>query len=108
MVAAVKERGLLILDATREGSRQVAAMATQAGAATVRADVILDRVPTRKAIDAKLRELEQTARATGLAVAVGHPYPSTFERLVNWIDLARKAGFEIVPLSALVNKQKII
>lgn len=108
VVAAVKERGLLILDATREGSRQVAAMATQAGAATVRADVILDRVPTRKAIDAKLRELEQTARATGLAVAVGHPYPSTFERLVNWIDLARKAGFEIVPLSALVNKQKII
>lgn len=108
VVAAVKERGLLILDATREGSRQVAAMATQAGAATVRADVILDRLPTRKAIDAKLRELEQTARATGLAVAVGHPYPSTFERLVNWIDLARKAGFEIVPLSALVNKQKII
>lgn len=108
VVAAVKERGLMILDATREGSRQVAAMATQAGVPTARADVILDRVPTRKAIDAKLRELEKVARATGLAVAVGHPYPSTFERLLNWIDLARKAGFEIVPLSALANKQKII
>jgi hypothetical protein len=108
VLAALKERGLMILDATREGSRQVAAMSVQAGAPTARADVILDRVPTRKAIDAKLRELEQVARATGLAVAVGHPYPSTFERLVNWIELARKAGFEIVPLSALANKQKII
>jgi polysaccharide deacetylase 2 family uncharacterized protein YibQ len=70
--------------------------------------VLLDSRPTRKAIDDNLRRLDQLARNTGVAVAVGRPYPSTFERLVNWIELARKAGIQIVPLSSLANKQKII
>jgi polysaccharide deacetylase 2 family uncharacterized protein YibQ len=108
ILAEVKERGLMVVDAMREASRDVATLAAQSGAPVARADVLLDSRPTRKAIDDNLRRLEQLARNTGVAVAVGRPYPSTFERLVNWIELARKAGIQIVPLSSLANKQKII
>jgi len=108
VVAALKERGLMMIDGSVEAGRAVPTMAVQAGAPVARADVILDSVPSRKAIDAQLARLEQIVRNNGVAVAVGHAYPSTFERLHNWIALARKAGIGVVPLSALANKQKIL
>tara|TARA_R110000787_G_scaffold16622_41_gene51409 strand:+ start:3970 stop:5535 length:1566 start_codon:yes stop_codon:yes gene_type:complete len=108
VVAALKERGLMMIDGSVEAGRAVPTMAVQAGAPVARADVILDSVPSRKAIDAQLARLEQIVRNNGVAVAVGHAYPSTFERLHNWIALARKAGIDVVPLSALANKQKIL
>lgn len=108
IVAALKERGLMMIDGSVEAGRAVPTMAIQAGAPVARADIILDAVPSRKAIDAQLVRLEQIVRSNGVAVAVGHAYPSTFERLHNWITLARKAGIDVVPLSALANKQKIL
>ncbi|MEQ9200224.1 MAG: divergent polysaccharide deacetylase family protein, partial [Rhodospirillales bacterium] len=108
IVAAIKERGLMMIDGSAEAGRSITSMAIQAGTPVARADVILDRDPGRRAIDAQLARLEQIVRNNGVAVAVGHPYPSTFERLHNWIALARKAGIDVVPLSALANKQKIL
>ena len=72
-----------------------------------RVDRIIDRDPSRAAIDGELRALEAIARTDGSAVGLGDPYPTTLERLAIWTPLLADKKLILVPLSAVVNLQKI-
>ncbi|AIB10836.1 hypothetical protein ABAZ39_02130 [Azospirillum argentinense] len=106
VVAAMKARGLMVLDA-RANPRSVAGtLAGQAGVPRAFADRVIDRDLSRGAIDDQLAELETIAKANGAAVGIGAPYPSTIERINLWLTGLADRGIAIVPVSAVANMQK--
>jgi len=78
------------------------AAATSAGVGHVRRHVFLDNDRDPERIRDRLRETETAARASGLAVAIGHPYPETLDSLEAWIPDAESRGFALVPISEAV------
>ncbi|CAO3442205.1 Possible divergent polysaccharide deacetylase [Azospirillum argentinense] len=106
VIAAMKARGLMVLDA-RANPRSVAGtLAGQAGVPRAFADRVIDRDLSRGAIDDQLAELEAIAKANGAAVGIGAPYPSTIERINLWLTGLADRGIAIVPVSAVANMQK--
>ena len=55
---------------------------------------------------AQLKQTERIARRNGHAIAIGHPHDVTVEVLTDWIPKAQAAGFQLVPLSAIVRKRR--
>ena len=49
-----------------------------------RRHIFLDNTATEHAILLQLKKAESLARRTGVAVAIGHPYPATLSALESW------------------------
>jgi len=65
----------------------------------------IDNEASRTAIDARLEELERIAKAGGVAIGMGYPYPVTIERLTAWLPGLIQRGFALAPVSSTVNLQ---
>jgi uncharacterized protein len=105
VLEALNERGLMYLD-SRDAPRSVGgALAGELRLPRAINDRFLDIEPSREAIDARLAEIEQIAKDSGSAVAMGHPIPVTFERLTMWIPTLPGKGFVIAPITAIANRQ---
>ena len=66
--------------------------------------VFLDRDPEPEEITAQFRRLLALARERGSAIAIGHPYPETLEVLATEIPRATELGYELVPVSYLLQR----
>ncbi len=102
----IAKRGLLYVD---DGSspRSLAAQIAGANSAPfVKADVVLDTVPTPTEIDRALTRLETIARERGLAVASASALPAVISRLAAWSKAAEKNGFTLVPITVAAAKAK--
>jgi len=106
VIEAVKQRGLLFVDAKVAPRSVGASMAEAAGVPRAWVDRMIDRDLARGAIDDQLKELENIARTQGAAVGLGYPYPSTIERINLWITGLQDRGLVLAPVSAVVNMQK--
>ncbi|MCW2244695.1 polysaccharide deacetylase 2 family uncharacterized protein YibQ [Azospirillum fermentarium] len=106
VIDAVKQRGLLFLDAKVAPRSVGASMAEAAGVPRAWVDKVIDRDLARGSIDDQLKELETIARTQGAAVGLGFPYPSTIERINLWVTGLQDRGIALVPVSAVVNMQK--
>jgi polysaccharide deacetylase 2 family uncharacterized protein YibQ len=101
--AAMKEiggRGLMWVD-DGSSSRSLAeptARATRTPFA--RADIVIDGVAADDMIDARLAQLEQMARAKGLAVGTASALPITLRHLERWTKTLEARGITLVPISA--------
>jgi polysaccharide deacetylase 2 family uncharacterized protein YibQ len=96
----VEARGLMILDSVTTPHSVTTDLATALGVPSGSRDVFLDNERDPEAIERQLAEVERIARASGLAVAIGHPYDETLEVLARWVPRARAAGLVFVPISA--------
>jgi polysaccharide deacetylase 2 family uncharacterized protein YibQ len=65
--------------------------------------VFLDNVDDEAAIEARLREAIEDARATGSAIAIGHPRPATLAAVRSVAPQAAADGVELTLASALVH-----
>ncbi len=105
VLQAINTRGLMFLD-TRQTPRSVAVkLATEIGLPRAFNNRSLDQEASRVAIDARLAEIEKVARENGAAVAMGSPYPVTFERVLGWLPSLEGKGFALAPISAVANRQ---
>src|SRR3546814_2982739 len=78
----MKPRGLLFVDRRSTEESLVAALAAEIGVPHAVNDRSIDeRQASRVAIDARLAQIERIALTSGVAVAMGQPYPVTLERL---------------------------
>ena len=102
----LKARGLLFLDSRTIAATVGDATAAAAGVTHVSRDVFLDNTMSVEAVLQQLQDAEAVARSQGYVVAIGHPHPTTVAALKRWIPEARKAGFVLVPLSAIVKKRE--
>ncbi|HEY9536208.1 MAG TPA: divergent polysaccharide deacetylase family protein, partial [Kiloniellaceae bacterium] len=103
----MKQRGLLFVDRRSTEESLVAALAAEIGVPHAVNDRSIDeRQASRVAIDARLAQIERIALTSGVAVAMGQPYPVTLERLAEWTGELTARGFAVAPVSAVVDLQK--
>jgi hypothetical protein len=97
----LKTDGLLFLDSVTSGRTVGAKTATADNVPNLSRNVFLDDSPEPAAIQVQLRRVEDIARKTGSAIAIGHPRETTIAALTDWLHKARAEGFQFVPVSAL-------
>lgn len=102
----LRRRGLLFLDSLTSTRSVGAPLARAHGMAYAVRDVFLDHDQSAQSVRAQLKETERIARRNGHAIAIGHPHDVTVDVLRNWIPEARAAGFQLVPLTAIVRSRR--
>ncbi len=106
ILEALRDRGLMFLDARASSSSAANSAAVKIGLTIAVSDRVLDAIASRAAIDARLLELERLASASGGAIGIGFPYPVTIERLAQWTRVMGDRGYDLVPISALADYQE--
>jgi polysaccharide deacetylase 2 family uncharacterized protein YibQ len=102
----LKKEGLFFID-SRTTPRTVAyQMAKSMNIKTAERDVFLEDIgngdTTYEYTLSQINRLIQKAKQNGKAIAIGHPYRTTFAGIRDSIDKIREAGIEIVFASALL------
>ena len=105
ILRALKDRGLMFVDSRSTSKSVAASVAGQMRLPRAINDRFLDHEPTRGAIDQSFAAAESEARARGVAVVVARPFPVTLERMAAWLPMLESRGIEIVPVTALADKQ---
>lgn len=103
-----RARGLLFLDSRTTANTLAAKIGEAAGATTVSRDVFLDHASGADGLLAQLDELEKTARATGQAIAIGHPHEMTLDVLEVWARGLASKGLELSPISEMAKPDSAI
>jgi polysaccharide deacetylase 2 family uncharacterized protein YibQ len=100
------EAGLIFVD---DGANPRSVAARVAGANNLpfaKADIVLDAVPTPDEIDRALGRLEMTARERSVAVGIASALPVSLEHIGKWAKAAESRGLLLVPITAVVMKEK--
>lgn len=99
-------RGLIFVD---DGANPRSVAARVAGAGNLpfaKADIVLDTVPTSEEIDRALGRLEMTARERNTAVGFASALPVSIEHIGKWAKAAEARGLLLIPITAVVMKEK--
>lgn len=103
VLEALKTRGLFYLDSRTTARTTVGPLARSLGVRELERDVFLDDDMSAGAVQRQLTKAEAQARLAGSAVAIGHPHPATLDVLERWLPSARAQGFDIVPLTVVLD-----
>ncbi len=98
----LQKRGLFFLDSYTTSNSVSTPVAREIGLPLLKRDVFLDNVDSPEAIQAQLEKLTQRARKKGYAIGIGHYRYNTLKVLNEEIPLMKRAGFELVALSELL------
>ena len=98
-------KGLMYFDDGSSPRSMVAALSNATRTPYAGADVVLDAVPSKDEIDARLLKLEATARTKGLAIGSASALPISIERISEWAQNLEARGLRLVPLSASVRNR---
>jgi len=102
VLRVLKNRGLLLFDSADSRRSRLSRVAGELGVVTVKNDLVIDDVASRRHIAAQLERLEAIARERGSAAAIGRLFPVTLELLESWIDSLDDKGITLAPVSAMV------
>ncbi|HSM42186.1 MAG TPA: divergent polysaccharide deacetylase family protein [Afifellaceae bacterium] len=104
-LSELTNRGLMFIDDGTSNGSQSDAVGAQVGANVATADIVVDRVRSRRQIAQALEQLEKKARADGIAIGVASAFRTSIDEISRWIIDAEKRGFAIVPASAALAKR---
>ncbi len=104
VLAELHRRGLLFIDSRTTGHTVGGDVAQHLHMPYAERDVFLDNDEDPAAIRVQLQTLERIAQARGQAIAIGHPYDSTIAVLGDWLTHVQSQGFELVPVSRIVER----
>jgi uncharacterized protein len=102
------KRGLIFVDDSANPRSVAARIAGADNLPFVKADIIVDAVPTPTEIDHALGRLEMAAREHGVVVGISSALPVSIERIAKWAKAAEARGLQLVPITAVVSKAKPI
>jgi polysaccharide deacetylase 2 family uncharacterized protein YibQ len=97
-------RGIMYLDDGSSGRSTAEAIARTARLPFARADLVVDQIATEAAIDARLAQLENIARAKGVAVGVASALPVSVRRIGDWARTVDARGLVVVPASTVARE----
>ncbi len=100
VVQALAEKRLFFFDSRTIAGSQIVRVAHMHGVESAGRDVFLDNVLTDSAIKARLNELAEKAKKSGIAIAIGHPHGVTLRVVAAW--LAEDHGVRLVPVSEAI------
>ncbi|MEM8833083.1 MAG: divergent polysaccharide deacetylase family protein [Pseudomonadota bacterium] len=102
----LKARDLYFLDSRTIHTSVAMDVAAAYGVPIIERDVFLDHEESDAYVLKALQTVEKIARDHGSAVAIGHPKEITMRALQKWIPTLEKRGFELVPLSDLIQENQ--
>jgi polysaccharide deacetylase 2 family uncharacterized protein YibQ len=94
--------GLIFVDSYTTHKSVALQLALESGVPAVKRDVFLDPDRSQETVEREFRRLKQLARKNGVAVGIGHPYPSTLALLEQEIPKLLDEGIELVSIGELV------
>ena len=100
-------RGLMFLDSRTTASSKAQDSARAAGVPMLERDVFLDNAQTEEGVLKQLAEAEDIARASGAAIAIGHPHAWTLSALEAWLPGLEERGITVVPLTAILRSSRL-
>ncbi|MEP7009516.1 MAG: divergent polysaccharide deacetylase family protein [Acidobacteriota bacterium] len=98
------KKHLFFLDSRTSAKSVGYRLAIELGVPSAERQVFLDDVEDPAAIRAQFARLLALAKKKGAAIAIGHPHPNTLAVLAEEIPKAVAEGFEIVPVSYLLDR----
>lgn len=98
----LRQHNMFFLDSKTTKFSKIAKMAKRYGVSSLNRNVFLDHDRDKKIIQRQFDRLIRIAKRHGSAVAIGHPYPETYQVLKQNIDKLKAHGVELVPISQLV------
>lgn len=104
VIREIKRRNLFFLDSVTSPQSVAASVARNAGVPTLARDIFLDDIVTEDEVERELARAEAIARKRGVAIAIGHPHPSTLKVINRWLATHRDRGFRLVALHDLLSR----
>ena len=98
----LKRRGLFFLDSRTTPQTVGLQTAKSVGIRATERSLFIDNSPNPEDIKRQLEKLAQLSLATGKAIGIGHPHPSTLKSIKEMIPKMKEKGIEIVPLSSMM------
>lgn len=98
-------RGLYFLDSLTSPRSVAAQAAGRAGLRWARRNVFLDNEREEEAVGRQIEKAVEAARASGFAVAIGHPHAVTRRALARWAPAIEAAGVQVVPLGEALRRR---
>jgi uncharacterized protein len=103
----LQDRGLMFLDARSTRFSMAARIARRINMPRAINDRYLDNVLSSTEISRQLGELEKTATTFGAAVGLASATPLTIKEIAAWALSLEEKGIELVPVTAIANRQPI-
>lgn len=100
-------RGLMFLDARSTRFSVAAKLARSIAMPRALNNLYIDNIINSTEIAQNLTSLENTARTYGVALGVARAFPLTIKELENWTRSLKARGIELVPITAIANRQAI-
>jgi polysaccharide deacetylase 2 family uncharacterized protein YibQ len=104
LMPVLRDRGLFFIDSRTSVDSQAYRLARHAGVPAAYRSVFLDDTPAREATLRQLHLAVDEARRQGWAIAIGHPHPSTFEALREFLPGLGAQGVQLVYVSELARE----
>ncbi|WP_419569633.1 divergent polysaccharide deacetylase family protein [Rheinheimera sp.] len=101
-LAYLGRRKLFFLDSKTTAKSTAARYASLHQVPLLTRQVFLDNDRSYAALDKQFKQALQLAKQHQQAIAIGHPYPETYQYLQKNLATIAKAGVQLVPLSALL------
>ena len=106
VLSETAKRGLIYVDDGSSPRSVAAEIAGRHGVSFAKTDIVLDTVPTPKAIKEALARLEMAARDRGIAVGFASAQPAAIAIIAAWANKVESRGFVLVPISMVAVKAK--
>ncbi|WP_063366924.1 divergent polysaccharide deacetylase family protein [Pseudoalteromonas luteoviolacea] len=103
----LKKRSLYFLDSRTTPYSQAQTIANLYGVNNIARHVFLDNELENAKLEIQLEQLKTIATEQGYAIGIAHPYPQTQQFLTHALRELQDQGFELVPLSTLVESKYI-
>lgn len=103
----LKDRGLMFVDARSTRFSMAARLARRASMPRAINDRYIDNAMTSDEIAKQLSELEKTANTFGAALGLARALPLTINEIAEWSMTLEEKGIELVPVTAIANRQPI-
>ena len=98
--------GVIYVDDGASARSVAEQLAGSSGVPFVRADVVLDTVPTPVEIERALARLELAARERGQAVGFASAQPAAIAAIAEWAQKIEDRGYVLVPITMAAVKAK--
>jgi polysaccharide deacetylase 2 family uncharacterized protein YibQ len=107
IVRNLHDRGLMVFDGRTSRYSLFAKEAKRIGMPRVINTRYIDNEVTKSYIEKRLKELENTARTYGSSVGIMNTYPISIRMVDEWAATLKEKGFQLVPVTAVANRQVI-
>ncbi|MDG1438608.1 MAG: divergent polysaccharide deacetylase family protein [Emcibacteraceae bacterium] len=107
VIGDLNSRGLMLVDARSTRFSLAARTARREGMPRAMNDRYIDNVLTPVEIKKQLSELEKTAKTFGAALGIARAIPLTINEIAEWSLSLQEKGIELVPVTAIANRQPI-